>query len=79
MMETIEANMVLEYIRSVKLLSLKTLSSVDSNQTWPIYRFAHNCQKFTADKETYYSLKFRVQEILFCCLVLPPFLFSYLF
>lgn len=79
MMETVEANVVLESKRSVKLLSLKMLSSVDSHQTWRIYHFVHNCQKFTADKKTYYSLKFRVQEILFCCLVLPPFLFSYLF
>lgn len=78
-METVEANVVLGSIWSVKLLSLKTLSSVDSNQTWPIYHFAHNCQKLTAEKETYYSLKFRVQGILFHCLVLPLFLFSYLF
>lgn len=41
--------MVLGSICSVKLLRLKMLSSVSSNQTWPIYYFTYNCQIFTAN------------------------------
>lgn len=66
-MDTVKANVVWRSICS-KLLSLKTLPSFDSNQTWPIYHFTHKSD--TADNRHFIASSLKYEKFFYFCKIL---------